>query len=70
LASDLEVDELPTLSYANVRTTLRAAMPLLRLSERQARQLVVEHWLNRTRSRKGRMKHKVARNHSSSRDPT
>jgi SRSO17 transposase len=70
LASDLEVDELPTLSYANVRTMLRAAMPLPQLSERRARQLVAEHLLNRTRSRKSRMKRKLARNHSNSRDPT
>jgi len=70
LASDLEVDELPTLSYANVRTMLRAAMPLPRLSERQARQLVAEHLLNRTRSRKSRMKRKLADSHSNSRDPT
>jgi hypothetical protein len=66
----LEVDELPTLSYANVRTMLRAAMPLPRLSERQARQLVAEHLLNRTRSRKSRMKRKFADSHSNSRDPT
>lgn len=70
LTSDLEVDELPALSYANVRTMLRAAMPLPRLSKRQARQLVVDHLLNRTRSRRSRMKRKVARSHSNSRDPT
>jgi len=70
LASDLGVDELPALSYANVRTMLRAAMPLPRLSNQQARQLVAEHLLNRTRSRKSRMKRKVARSHSNSRDPT
>ncbi len=70
LASDLGVDELPALSYANVRTMLRAAMPLPHLSKQQARQLVAEHLLNRTRSRKSRMKRKIARSHSSSRDPT
>ncbi len=70
LASDLEVDELPALSYANVCTMLRAAMPLPRLSNQQARQLVAEHLLNRTRSRKSRMKRKTAGNHPSSRDPT
>lgn len=70
LLSDLEVDELPTLSYANVRTMLRAALPLPRLSKHQARQLVAEHLLNRTRSRKSRMKRKLARSHSNSKDPT
>ncbi len=70
LASDLGVDELPALSYANVRTMLRAAMPLPYLSNQQARQLVVEHLLNRTHSRKSRMKRKVAGHHSRPRDPT
>lgn len=70
LASDLGVDELPALSYANVRTMLRAAMPLPHLSNQKARQLVTEHLLNRARSRKSRLKRKVASNHSRSRDPT
>jgi len=70
LISDLEVDKLPTLSYANVRTMLRAAMPLPQLSKRKARQLVTDHLLNRTRARKSRMKKKVAKSHSNSRDPT
>jgi hypothetical protein len=70
LLSDLGVDELPTLSYANVRTMLRAALPLPRLSKHQARQLVAEYLLNRTRSRKSRMKRKIDRSHSNSKDPT
>ena len=37
---------------------------------RQARQLVAEHLLNRIRSRKSRKKRKVVRSHSNSRDPT
>jgi len=69
LLSDLAVEELPSLSYANVRTMLRAAMPLPQLSKQKARELVAEHLLNRTQSRQSRMKRKTARNHSRSRDP-
>jgi len=52
----LEVDELPVLSVANVRELLCATMPLPELSPAQASDLVVEHLLNRTRSRKSRLK--------------
>ena len=41
-------DVLPNLSLANVRTLLRAAMPLPQLSPQQAAALVVEHLDNRT----------------------
>ena len=50
-----ESDALPNLSLANVRTLLRAVMPLPRLSPSQAAALVVEHLDNRTRSRKSRL---------------
>jgi SRSO17 transposase len=70
LTQDLGVEQLPTLSYANVRTLLRAVMPLPRLSPAQARQLVAEHLLNRSRSRKSRLKKKLKRSHSRSRDPS
>jgi SRSO17 transposase len=50
-----ESDALPNLSLANVRTLLRAVMPLPRLSPSQAADLVVEHLDNRTRSRKSRL---------------
>lgn len=47
---------LPNLSLANVRTLLRAAMPLPQLSVEQAAALVVEHLDNRTRSRNSRLR--------------
>jgi hypothetical protein len=56
LLQQLEVDVLPALSTANVRTLLRAAMPLPQLTPETANALVAEHLVNRTRSRKSRMK--------------
>lgn len=56
LLEELETDVLPALSVANVRELLRAVMPLKRLTEEQATERVVEHLLNRTRSRKSRLK--------------
>ena len=53
-----EVEALPNLSVANVRELLRAAMPLPQLSPDQAAQLVVTHLVNRTRSRKSRLRHR------------
>lgn len=50
-----EVTLLPSLSVANVRTLLRAALPLPSLSPQEAASLVVEHLDNRTRSRKSRI---------------
>ncbi len=50
-----EVDILPALSVANVRTLLRAALPLPQLSPADAAALVVKHLVNRTRSRKSRL---------------
>ena len=58
LASEWEVDVLPALSTANVREMLRATMPLPQLSEEEAAHLVVTHLVNRTRSRKSRLKHR------------
>jgi hypothetical protein len=52
----LDTEVLPALSVANVRTLLRAVMPLRQMSEAQATDLVIEHLLNRTRSRKSRLK--------------
>ena len=46
---------LPALSVANVRSLLRAAMPLPQLSPAEAAALVVKHLDNRTRSRSSRM---------------
>jgi hypothetical protein len=50
-----EVAILPALSVANVRTLVRAALPLPQLSIAQAADLVVKHLDNRTRSRKSRL---------------
>ena len=50
-----EVTILPALSVANVRSLLRAALPLPQLSPLEAAVLVVKHLDNRTRSRKSRM---------------
>jgi hypothetical protein len=47
---------LPALSVANVRELLRAVMPLKQLTEEQATERVIKHLLNRTRSRKSRIK--------------
>jgi SRSO17 transposase len=51
-----QVEVLPTLSVANVRDLLRAALPLPQLSPAQAAALVVQHLTNRTRSRQSRLK--------------
>ena len=58
LFTHYDIDVLPTLSVANVRTLLRAAMPLPQLSPAQAIELVEKHLDNRTRSRKSRLKTK------------
>lgn len=55
LLEQYHTDCLPKLSLANVRTLLRAVMPLPQLSPRQAAALVVEHLDNRTRSRNSRL---------------
>ena len=59
LLEQYDIDALPNLSLANVRTLLRAVMPLPQLSAAQAAALVVEHLDNRTRSRKSRL-HKLS----------
>jgi SRSO17 transposase len=51
-----QVEVLPALSVANVRTLLRAALPLPQLSPHEAADLVVTHLENRTRSRKSRLR--------------
>ena len=56
LVADLATDRLPALSVANVRAMLRAAMPLPDLTAERAAALVVEHLVNRTRSRRSRRK--------------
>lgn len=56
LLAEYEVDILPALSVANVRSMLQAAMPLPQLSPEEAAYLVVKHLDNRTRSRKSRLR--------------
>ena len=56
LLEQYETDHLPNLSLANVRTLLRAAMPLPQLSPEQAAALVIQHLDNRTRSRNSRLR--------------
>jgi SRSO17 transposase len=56
LREQYESDVLPGLSVANLRTLLRAVMPLPQLSVEQAIALVVSHLDNRTRSRKSRLR--------------
>ena len=56
LLEQYEVEVLPLLSVANVRELLRAAMPLPQLSTQEAAALVVEHLVNRTRSRRSRLR--------------
>ena len=61
LLVEYDVDVLPKLSVANVRELLRASMPLPQLSPDEAAELVVSHLVNRTRSRKSRLRHRKAR---------
>jgi len=56
LLAQYQVEVLPMLSVANVRLLLRAAMPLPQLSPTAAAMVVIEHLLNRLRSRKSRLK--------------
>jgi SRSO17 transposase len=56
LLAKYEVEILPALSMANVRSMLQAAMPLPQLSPEGAAYLVVKHLDNRTRSRKSRLR--------------
>jgi SRSO17 transposase len=56
LLEQMQVDRLPALSLSNVRTMLRAVMPLPQLTPEQATQLVVKQLYNRTQSRKSRLK--------------
>ena len=60
LAHQFELSVLPALSMANVRLLLRAAMPLPQPTPEEAVLLVVGHLVNRTRSRKSRLKRQRA----------
>ena len=61
LLEKYETDVLPTLSVANIRELLRAAMPLPQLTPLQAAELVIKHLDNRTRSRKSRLRKALSR---------
>ena len=56
LLRQLQVEVLPALSMRNVRTLLRATLPLPQLTVEQATEQVVRHLVNRTRSRRSRLK--------------
>ena len=56
VAQVLEVEVLPRLSMANIRSLLRAVLPLPQLTPQEATERVIQHLLNRTRSRKSRVK--------------
>jgi SRSO17 transposase len=56
LAKEFETDILPSLSFSNIRELLRAVMPLPQLTPDDAKLLIVKHLINRTNSRKSRMR--------------
>jgi SRSO17 transposase len=60
LARELEVEELPALSVANVRELLAAVMPLAQLTPEQALRLVGRHLGNRARSTASRLRTQAA----------
>jgi len=56
LAQQLEVEVLPALSTANVREMLKSVLPLPQLSLEDAREQVVKHLVNRSRSTASRLR--------------
>lgn len=56
LLRQFELDVLPSLSLANIRLLLRAALPLPQPSPEETVALVATHLVNRARSRKSRLK--------------
>ena len=58
LLAQYEVEVLPALSLPNVRRLLLAVLPLPQLSPEQAAALIVKHLVNRSRSRKSRLKNR------------
>ena len=56
LLETFEVDILPALSVANIRSLRNEVMPLKQLNPEQAVEKVIEHFINRTLSRKSRLK--------------
>ena len=58
LKQQFSVEVLPRLPVNNIRTLLRARFPLLAATVDSAQQKVVEHLVNRTRSRRSYLKRK------------
>lgn len=56
LVKEFKTDILPSLSFSNIRDLLRAVMPLPQLSPEEAMLLIIKHLVNRTKSRKSRMR--------------
>ncbi|KJU84585.1 transposase, partial [Candidatus Magnetobacterium bavaricum] len=56
LAKQFEIEVLPMLSVANIRLLLMTVMPLRELTIGQVIEQIVEHFLNRVRSTKSRLK--------------
>lgn len=56
LAHQLEVEVLPALSTANVREMLKAVLPLPQFSPQAAREQVIKHLVNRSRSTASRLR--------------
>lgn len=65
LLAQFETDMLPLLSVGNVRELFRAALPLSPFSPEEATALVIEHLINRTRSRNSRLRKQRLREHVS-----
>lgn len=69
VAHHFEVEVLPRLSTANIRELLRAVLPLPHLTPKEATVLVVEHLINRTRSRASRLRKAATQTRLSSGSP-
>lgn len=65
LVQELQVDQLPALSVANVRELLQAVLPLPQLSPAEATRLVIQHLVKRAHSTASRL-----RTQRRARDPT
>jgi len=62
LAHQLEVEALPALSTANVREMLKVVLPLPQLSPEEAREQVIKHLVNRSRSTASRLRRRRRKN--------
>ena len=58
LVQHFQIDVLPALSTANVRSLLKAVLPLPELSKEEARRQVAQHLVNRSRSKASRLRHR------------